>query len=289
VTAAPTRGGAPLEPLVSVVVPTRNSAAHIRSCLTSLREQDYPQVEIIVVDNHSSDDTRRIAEKLADLVVVAGPERSAQVNRGVEEATGDFVFRVDSDFLLEREVVSQCVEQAAAGAGAVVVHNSPDPTISWLARVRKFEIDMYKYDLTHSAARFLSRELFLDLGGYNEDLIAGEDYDFQNRLNRRGVSTAFVQAEAVHLGEPRALLEASGKFFLYGRQLVRFRAVNNDRAGAQLSFFRPVYLHHWRQFIAHPLRAAGFLFYHAVKFFFGGLGYISGLLMGLWRARAPQS
>src|SRR5687768_3411679 len=75
-------------PLVSVVVPTRNSQRTIERCLRSIREQSYPAIELVVVDNFSTDDTFQISTELADLVISAGPERSAQRNLGIERASG---------------------------------------------------------------------------------------------------------------------------------------------------------------------------------------------------------
>ena len=61
--------------LVSVVVPTRNSARTIERCLRSIRAQSHPEVELIVVDNDSDDATPELAVGIADLVLHAGPER----------------------------------------------------------------------------------------------------------------------------------------------------------------------------------------------------------------------
>ena len=72
------------QPLVSVVVPTRNNARTIRPCLQSVRDQTYPHVELIVVDNDSTDETFDVATELADVALTGGPERSAQRNLGIE-------------------------------------------------------------------------------------------------------------------------------------------------------------------------------------------------------------
>jgi len=64
-------------PLVSVVIPTRNSANHLEECLLSIKRQSYPNIEIIVVDNNSSDRTKEIASLVADSVYNKTPERCA--------------------------------------------------------------------------------------------------------------------------------------------------------------------------------------------------------------------
>jgi glycosyltransferase involved in cell wall biosynthesis len=258
-------------PLVSVIVPTRNSERFVDACLRSIRGQSYENVELIVVDNYSADATRAIAAKYAEEVLVHGPERSAQVNEGVRHARGSFVYRVDSDFVLERGVIEQCVREASAGCDAVVVHNSPDVRAGWIARIRKFEVDMYKYDLSHSSARFVRKDVFERIGGFDETITAGEDYDFQNRLNAGGYRTGFVEAEALHLGEPTKLLQHLRKYHRYGREFAHF-AERNGRT--QLRFLRPVYVRNWRSFLAHPLRTLAFAAYNVCKYGAGASGYV---------------
>ena len=83
-------------PTVSFVVPSRNSARTISACVMSLRHQAYDNVEIVVVDNDSTDDTAaRALAAGADRVIIAGPERCAQRNRGALESTGEFVVFID--------------------------------------------------------------------------------------------------------------------------------------------------------------------------------------------------
>src|SRR5664280_1009382 len=261
-------------PTVTVVVPTKNSEQHLNKCLASIRNQTYPNIELIVVDNHSSDATNQIALRYADKVLIAGPERSAQVNVGARSATGEFVYRVDSDFVLDLNVVTECMDLVSQGADAVVVHNSPDETVGFLSKVRRFEVDMYKYDLIHSSARFVRLSTYLLIGGLDEDLTAGEDYDFQNRLTQSGAKIAFADAEAIHLGEPKSLWALLKKYFWYGGEFRRFRSKNKTESRNQLAFFRNVYLGHWRSFLKHPLLGVSFCFYHGAKFAAGGLGYM---------------
>src|SRR3989344_3215998 len=83
--------------LVSIVITTRNSASTIGELLKSIKVQDYSRIEIIVVDNKSSDGTGEIAAQYTKKVFDKGPERSAQRNFGARKAKGQYLFFLDSD------------------------------------------------------------------------------------------------------------------------------------------------------------------------------------------------
>lgn len=262
------------QPLVSIIVPTRNSSKFLKRCLGSIKSQTYQHFELIVVDRDSTDGTKDIAKEYTRNIFSKGPERSAQVNFGVTKATGEYVYKVDSDFELDPEVLQQCVNEAAKGFSAVVVHNSPDTSVSWIARIRKFEVDMYKYDITHSSARFVRRDVYQKIGGFNEKITAGEDYDFQNKLNRGGYKTGFIEAEALHLGEPKSFWKHMKKFYDYGKDFTNYKQENVAESKQQLGFMRSVYIRHWRKFGRHPITATGFIGYNFFKYGFGGAGYL---------------
>jgi len=247
--------------------------------LKSIRDQTYKNLEIIVVDNFSTDDTESITKRFTKNFFSKGPERSAQVNYGVTKANGEYVYKVDSDFVLEPNVIKECVKLGENGIDAVVVHNTPDETISWIAKLRKFEVDMYKYDLAHSSARFVKKSLYQKIGGFNSSITAGEDYDFQNKLNRYGAKIGFADAEALHLGEPRSFWKHLLKYYSYGKDFVNYeKEANASEKSSQLGFFRKVYFKNWRKFLRHPITGISFACYHTLKFFFGGLGLLAAKL-----------
>jgi chlorobactene glucosyltransferase len=114
-------------PVVSVLVPARNEAETIERCLAHLTAQDYPNVEIIVLDDDSSDDTRRTAEDFDEVRVVAGaplPPGWTGKNWACHQlaglATGELLCFVDADTVLEPGAVSAAVGMMAEqGAGLV--------------------------------------------------------------------------------------------------------------------------------------------------------------------------
>jgi len=266
------------KPLVSVVVPTFNSGRFLERCLRSIKEQSYPCVEVIVVDNYSKDGTREIAEKHADRVLLKGSERSVQVNFGVKHAWGEYVYRVDSDSLVESNVVEEAVRKCEVeGFDAVCVHNTSDPSVSFWARVRKLERDCYASGGLHVAARFFRKEVFEKVGGFNESLVAGEDYDLHNRLLKHGFKIGYIESKEIHVGEPRNLLEVARKHYYYGKTVKRFLDANPEKGIRQISPMRSAFITSRKSFAKHPLLTVGFVIYQFVKYSAAGFGFLFSL------------
>ncbi len=159
------------DPLVSVIIPTKNSSKTLIQCLDSVKNQDYKNIEIVVVDNHSKDNTFEIAKRYTNAVYTFSPERSSQINYGVQKSSGKYIYRVDSDFVLEPQTISEAVRAAESkNFAAILIHNTSDPTVSYWARVRKFERDMYKSENLNVAVRFIRKDVFLAFGGFDPEL-----------------------------------------------------------------------------------------------------------------------
>ena len=273
-------------PLVSIVIPTYNSARTLGRTLESIARQTYGNIEVIVVDKGSSDSTVDVARSFgARVLVVGASERSEQKNVGAREARGDYLYFVDSDFILEPGVVEEAVDKCEVeGYDAVLIHNTSDPTVSFWARVRKFERDFYMGDRLNVAVRFMRRDVFFSVGGFDEGLVAGEDYDLHNRIVRAGYRIGEIRSREIHIGEPRSLLEVARKHFYYGKTIGRFIAKNGRRGVAQLSPVRPSYLKQWRRFFDDPLVTVGFIVYQAVRY----SSALAGLLAGGLEAGARR-
>lgn len=239
---------------VGVVVPTRNSARTLRACLLSLRRQ-HVRPSIVVVDNYSTDATVRIAQELADVCVVAGPERSAQRNLGAALlADADVLGFVDSDMVVEPDVVAQVVTQLAADVDAVVV---PEHTVGsgFVARVRAFERDQYVGISQVEAARFFTRAVFDAVGGFDEALTAGEDWDLSLRVLQVGATVGHVQACIWHDEARVGFLAHCAKKGRYATGLRLFMAKHGSQ-GRTVVMDRP-YLHRPWTLLQHPILGSG--------------------------------
>jgi glycosyltransferase involved in cell wall biosynthesis len=263
-------------PLVSIIVPTCNSERFVERCLRSLRAQTYGNIEIIVVDKYSTDATRNVARKFADLVLLKGPERSAQVNYGTRYACGEFIYRVDSDVVLEPSVVEEAVTKCEVdGFDAVCVHNASDPNAGFWSKVRQLERDCYIGDKLNVAARFFRKEVFLNVGGFNERLVAAEDYDLHNRLIRYRSHIGYIKSKEIHLGEPSSLAEVARKHYFYGKTIMGFLRANRERGFKQVNPVRPAFLRNLRSFAKHPTLAFGFVVYQLVRYSSAALGALT--------------
>jgi len=266
--------------LVSVIVPTKDSARHLEACIASIRSQTYPSIEIVVIDNASADGTWEIAQSRADVAMRGGPERSAQCNAGARAASGEFFYRVDADFTLDPTVVAEAVEACERGADAVCVPNRSDPTVSFWSTVRDFERRMLDGEDVIVGARFFRKRVFDAVGGFDEALVAGEDYDLNNRLVAAGSKIVWISAEETHLGEPKTLGEIARKSYYYGSTFAQFLSKNGAKGVGQLSPLRMAYARHWREFFRHPGLAAGFAVMQLVKYGCGAAGLAASYIAG---------
>jgi glycosyltransferase involved in cell wall biosynthesis len=199
-------------PLVSVIVTTRNEERNIGNCLKSIHLQTYKPIEIIVVDNNSTDKTREIALGFTDVVVDKGPERSAQRNHGLcDIASGKYAMFIDADMVLTGQLISACVEKMEDSITVALHIDEKILGSNWLSKVRRFERSFYSGTVI-DGVRFFRRESFCVLGGFDEDLPAGpEDWDLDKRfkkigpiellqskcLNRNWTMESFINAKGV--------------------------------------------------------------------------------------------
>lgn len=266
-------------PLVSVIVPTYNSDATLAACLGSVRAQTYDHIELIVVDNHSSDNTLEIAKSFTDHAYTKGPERSAQRNFGVDKASGEYVCIIDSDMELSPEVITQCV---VALAGNPKIHGAIIPEESFgegfWADCKQLERSFYTGIDWMEAARFFDRETYQKLGGYDASLVSGEDWDLSQRVaavapHERISALIFHNEGRLKLG--RTL----GKKYYYAKLITRYLAKTSH---AQHVSQQTSPLGRYALFLSQPAKlfrrphvGIGMLFMKTMEFGAGAIGMFS--------------
>jgi len=224
-------------PSVSVVVCTYNDEKVIGECLKALMGQSFPGIELIVVDDGSTDRTPRILEEFEGIRHFRQPNGgpSAARNLGILEATGDFVCFIDSDC----RAASDCVERLIAGhrsagsecccgVGGRQEGHPEDP--SFARRVDRFlssvgfigdYVKPYSGPriVGHNAACNVSyrRQPLVEVGGFRVGMFPGEDVDLDRRLGNGGWTVRFVPDAVVFHHRPVRFRGFLRMLWNYGR------------------------------------------------------------------------
>lgn len=265
-------------PLVSVIVTTRNNHETLDACLVSIYRQTYHPIELIVVDRDSTDGTKLIARYYTKHVYNCGPERSAQRNFAVSKATGEFIVIIDSDMELTPHVIQDCVDvmhYKPATKGVIIPEESFGK--GFWARCKRLERSFYHHNDTIEAARFFAKKTYEEVGGYDESMVSGEDWDLSARVRNLGRIERINSIIRHNEGHLKLLKSLRKKFYYAGQARAYLR--KND-AGSKLTHnagpierYR-LFFSQPKKLLASPFVGIGMLFMKACEFGFGALGYV---------------
>ena len=265
-----------MKPLVSIIVPTKNSEEFLDRVLINLIEQDYKNKEIIVVDNFSTDDTPLISKMWADKFYQIGPERAAQDNYGIEKAEGEIIYLTGSDMLRDDDYISQGVKMLESGYHAIYASVLTDWRVThFWGKVKALERRCY-IGSKFESARMFYKNVFLVRGGFDTKLVGVEE-DFQHRLDRYGYKTGRIKAREYHLHEEESLKKLWKKSFYYGQYSKNYLTKHKMRGVSFLLPARSCFFTNWREFIKHPILGFGLVIYKFVQYLAGGLGVLNGI------------
>ena len=237
---------------VSVIIPTFNGGSGLGPTIASLHRQTLRPVEIIVVDDGSTDDTRAVAERgralgLVEMVICHGTRcgRSAAINAAARFASGDLLLTVDADTVFEPTAIARLAavfdDPRVGGASCnIAISNERDSLWTGLQSV--------EYLMSISAGRSIldvvdaiaclsgacsmyRRDVFLRQGGL--DVGPGEDLEYSLRLRRLGYLIRFVPDAWAETDGPSSGISLLRQRARWDRDALRIRFMMYG----ELSFF----------------------------------------------------
>lgn len=173
------------EPIISIIVPAYNEEKYLEECLTTIKSQSYPNIELIVVDDGSIDTTNKISKKYADRFISQQHQGPAIArNKGASFARGEILVFIDADMFLDKRYIERIIRPIQEGKA-----NATFTKEEYVANANNvwslcFQIDnglpydkRIRSDYPSKDIRFraIRKDFFMETGGYKVDTGYGED------------------------------------------------------------------------------------------------------------------
>lgn len=279
------------EPVVSVIITTKNEEKNIENCLKSILQQTYScdKVEIIVVDNGSADKTKEIASRYTNKVFSLGGEsnletvknfRGAQLNLGVGKSKGEIIFFPDADMTFDEDLLLDAVKKIDEEKFDSLFVPEIICGKGYFGKIRNFERSFYNQTCI-DGVRFIKKEVFSKVGGFDvKNIMFGpDDWDFTKILKKNNFRLGMTEKSLFHHEEWmnwKVYLNKKAKYVNTFDGYVKKWGKDDPDIKKQLGFyyrFIGVFVGEgkWKKIIAHPILTFGM---YGLRFLVG-LRYIT--------------
>ena len=274
---------------ISVIIPTFNRAALLPRAIDSVLRQTYRSIEIIVIDDGSTDHTASVAAEYGNALRYfhqSNAGASAARNRGIREARGTLIAFLDSDDTWHPEkLVRQAALFSAPAIGAVhcairVEHTERGETKGLYYPGDALDLhDVLALRIPWPTAMMVRRDVLLEMGGFDETLVASEDWELCIRIARKYILAGIPDVLADYQeGTPGHLSGVNSRFTMECRIQRKYRKllgrncpacrrslniawqIQRDWHFAQLCGLsrKAFYAGHFAEFLRYRLAAAAF-------------------------------
>ena len=255
-------------PLVSINTATYNSAKTLIKCLNSVKKQTYENIEIVIMDSYSKDRTLEIAKEYGAKIVFA-PTLATARKAGSEASRGDYIFILDSDQILEPDVIERCVRACEDEGydGVTLFERSLITKNTFVERVIAYDKEIFHSlhddDPIKGTAipRFFRASYFKRVEFEKNPPITFEHTIIHHKIVEMGAKIKFVNAYIWH-HETTTIREVARKFYRYGYFYIPALKFNKEIA-IYHSMPRRTYFH-YRAF-NDPVFFIGLFFVYLVK------------------------
>src|SRR5579872_457726 len=271
--------------LVSIIIPTRNSALFLENTLKSIKRQSYKNVETIIVDGKSTDATVPLAKKYNVKLYTYVPkvpkatfDAPYKRNFGATKAEGEYIYYIDADMELTRNVVKDAVGKCKKGYDAVIVPEDSFGKGIW-ASAKNLERRCYWGDDKAEAPRFIKKSVWEALGGLDVTIGGGgDDWDMHQKLLEKRYKVGRIRDLVMHNEGDLKLWKLLKKRFMYGKDALKY--IKKRPGVASVSYFpiRASYVKNWRLFLSRPKDTLVFIYMRTLEYTAGALGIMYSLI-----------
>lgn len=199
---------------ITFIIPTKNEENRLGRCLSSIKRLicDNCNIEIIVVDNGSTDTTVNIAVDLGAKVFIRPKDTIAGLrNFGAKISNGQFLVFIDADIELKLGFLRNALKHFKNPKTGIVTGQILIPQrATWVEQAwclgRTTHDQMKEINWSSSMNMIVSRDSFIDVNGFSANMITCEDVDFSQKIKEKGYLIVYDhQVKVVHFGEAKTL------------------------------------------------------------------------------------
>lgn len=211
-----------MDPLVSINIPTYNSARTLTECLESVKNQTYSNTEVVIIDSYSKDNTQEIAKEYGAKILTAQSLAKAR-KIGVEKSKGKYIFLLDSDQILEKNTIEECVKTCEKEGydGVTLFERSIIQKNTFVERVIAY--DKWLFHSAHddhpiygdAIPRFFKTRYLAKINFLNNPPITFEHSIIHQQIVEMGAKIKFIDTCISHYETPTFMAVAK-KFYRYG-------------------------------------------------------------------------
>jgi len=268
-------------PLVSIIVPVYNGEHRLPTLLSALHDQTYPNLEILIVDNNSTDNTAAIIKADSSVIYVwEGLQQgcSAARNAGLRIAQGEILAFTDDDCIPETDWVSEGVRSLSSGkynlaGGAIQFFFSEAPGFAeWLDACQFLDQARYvPIGFAVTANLFIRRQVYERIGPFNGAVVSGGDVLFCRRAREHGFSMIYAEAARISHPTRKTLKSLLDKAWRTGYGAGQLKAQNQ---GKHIKTYLSIKDYHLSRLNFQRLRDMGFELSYQQRLFSTLLNYL---------------
>ena len=223
-----------MKPLITIIVPAKNEEKTIGRCLHSLKSLNYPNYEIIVVNDGSTDGTEEILKQFNAVTIIntAGVGPSMARNLAIEKSGGEYLAFTDGDCLIDKEWLNELLtyftDTGIMGVGGDQLQPEDETAfgkdvyeffnlIAFSSDYLKTEKEVMTIRHNPTCNMMYRKAAFEKIGNFKKDLWPCEDLEFDCRLIQSGYELIFNPKAIVYHYRPKNLKKYGQFHFRYGR------------------------------------------------------------------------
>jgi glycosyltransferase involved in cell wall biosynthesis len=215
---------------ISIIIPALNEENYINRCLKAIMKlnKGNMDLEIIVVDNGSTDKTIEISKSYGAKVLIKREGTIASLrNYGAKNSKGDLIAFLDADCIVPEDWLEKALNYFGNNSKVILGFRLVVPAdANWIARC--WDLLFSKRDVTSEVKwlptgnMIMKRDAFLSVDGFNETLETNEDCDFCFRINDKGNKIVSSSKTSVtHLRPPQSLSAIFKKELWHGKEVLK--------------------------------------------------------------------